>query len=57
MDKKRQNQATALFATGLLVIAGMFIGNQKVTILINFAVIVVCVAVGFFILSDEGKKD
>ncbi|MEI7903937.1 MAG: hypothetical protein WCI43_00805 [Candidatus Firestonebacteria bacterium] len=54
---KRQNLATALFSLGLLSILGIALNSLKAWMFIALVNVVVCVIAGFFLLSEETKRD
>jgi len=55
--KRRQNLASALFVAGLLCITGIALNSLKLWMLIAVINMMICVTVGFFLLSEESKRD
>ena len=57
MNKRRQGMATALFSAGILSLAGIALHNLNIWMLIAVVNVVITVVVGFFLLSEEVKRD
>ncbi len=57
MKKRKQNMATALFAAGILSIAGIALHSLNLWMLIAIINVVITVVVGFFLLSEEVQRD
>ncbi len=57
MKKRRQSMATALFAAGIISLAGIALHNLNIWMLIAVINVVITVVVGFFLLSEEVKRD
>ncbi len=49
--------ATALFAAGIISLAGIALHNLNIWMLIAVINVVITVVVGFFLLSEEVKRD